>query len=255
MSVLTNAVDTVTSVAATFARGGRGVQTEPASVKPAQLPILYEFEACPYCRLVREAITELDLEVLVRPCPKGGTRFRPEVVEKGGKAQFPFLDDPNTGRRLYESGDIIAYLFETYGQRPLPSGWRLRSLQVASSLAATALRPFAGAKARPSRAPDAPLELYGFESSPFVRLVRETLCSLELPYHLHPVGRTRASDFVPPVVRDRLKLDLKVEGDSRQAFVARSGRMMVPWLSDPNTGTALFESADIRHYLIDTYAR
>jgi len=253
-SRLTDTVDTLTSVAATFARGGRGVQTKPAAVKPEHPPVLYDFEACPYCRLVREAITELDLDVLVRPCPKGGARFRPEVIEKGGKAQFPFLDDVNTGTRLYESAAIIQYLFETYGKRPLPLGWRLRPIQLASSLAATALRPTAGQRARPSRAPAQALELYGFESSPFVRLVRETLCSLELPYLLHPVGRTRASDFVPPVLRDRFKLDIAIEGASREAFVARSGRMMVPWLVDPNTKTSMFESAEICRYLIETYA-
>jgi hypothetical protein len=30
--------------------------------------------------------------------------------------------------------------------------------------------------------------------------------------------------------------------------------MMVPWLSDPNTGTEMFESRDIVNYLIDQYA-
>lgn len=30
--------------------------------------------------------------------------------------------------------------------------------------------------------------------------------------------------------------------------------MMVPWLSDPNTGQELFESAAIVHYLHATYA-
>ena len=39
------------------------------------------------------------------------------MVERGGKAQFPYLVDPNTGVEMYESLDIIDYLFETYGQR------------------------------------------------------------------------------------------------------------------------------------------
>ena len=33
-----------------------------------------------------------------------------------------------------------------------------------------------------------------------------------------------------------------------------SGRMQVPFLRDPNTGAQMFESADIRRYLYDTYA-
>lgn len=39
----------------------------------------------------------LDLDVDVRPCPKGGAVWRNKVIEMGGKAQFPFLVDENTG--------------------------------------------------------------------------------------------------------------------------------------------------------------
>lgn len=39
----------------------------------------------------------LDLEVLVFPCPKGGPTWREKVKEMGGKAQFPYMVDPNTG--------------------------------------------------------------------------------------------------------------------------------------------------------------
>ena len=46
---------------------------------------------------VREALTLLDLDVLIYPCPKGGTAFRPRVRQLSGKEQFPFLVDPNTG--------------------------------------------------------------------------------------------------------------------------------------------------------------
>ena len=75
---------------------------------------LYDFEGCPHCRLVREVITELDLDALVYPCPKGGSRYRDTVVELGGKAQFPFLVDPNTETELPESTAIIDYLTKTY---------------------------------------------------------------------------------------------------------------------------------------------
>jgi glutathione S-transferase len=30
--------------------------------------------------------------------------------------QVPYLFDPNTGREMFESADIVAYLEETYGQ-------------------------------------------------------------------------------------------------------------------------------------------
>ena len=246
--------DTAASVLATFARFGHGINSRPAARKPEQLLKLYEFEGCPYCRLVREALTELDLDAMILPCPKGGGRFRPDAIAQGGKAQFPFLVDPNTGRQLYESAEIIAYLFETYAGRSLPLSWRFRPGSIASSMVATALRPLTGTRARPSKAPEQPLKLYSFESSPFARRVRETLSELELPYHLHNLGRTRASDYIPPIVRERLHLKTTVSGENREAFVARTGRMMVPYLIDPNTGTEMFESANIRRYLEQTYA-
>jgi glutathione S-transferase len=190
---------------------------------------------------------------MIRPCPKGGERWRPTVVALGGKAQFPFLVDPNTGRQLYESADIIAYLFETYGRRPVPLAWRLRVPNLAGSVAASAWRLRAGTQARPSRAPEKPLELYSLEASPFARRARETLCELELPYHLRNVGRTQAWEYIPPPVRDRLPLSLEPQSENRRAFQARAGRVMVPYLIDPNTGTELFESREIRRYLVDTY--
>lgn len=77
------------------------------------------------------------------------------------------------------------------------------------------------------------LELYSYEGSPFCRIAREALCELELPHRLRNVPR-RSPD--------------------REGFVAISGRMRVPYLVDPNTGAQMFESADIRAYLYDTYA-
>ena len=38
---------------------------------------------------------------------------------------FPFLHDPNTGTEMYESADIIDYLYEHYGNRPAP--WYLKT--------------------------------------------------------------------------------------------------------------------------------
>ena len=245
--------ETASSVLATFARMGRGIYTRPAAEKPERLLELYEFEGCPFCRLVREALTELDLDAMVYPCPKGGTRFRPFVVETGGKAQFPFLVDPNTGRQLYESGDIIAYLFETYGRRPLPFAWRTRALNTLSSSFATVYRGGAGSRVKPSTAPAEPLELYSIESSPFARLVRETLCELEIPYRLRSMGRTQLKESLPPPLRERFHVAVEAETDNRRALMARTGRVMVPYLVDPNTGTELFESEAIRRYLRETY--
>ena len=154
------------------------------------------------------------------------------MVDRGGKAQFPYLIDPNTGRELYESDDIIDYLYAEYGDgsaRPGPKG----AFPVLTGSLASLVRGQQGTFARKLSAPAEPVELWSFEASPFCRIVRERLCELELPYVLHNVAKG---------------------SPSRQAFVARSGKMQVPYLVDPNTDQSLFESADIVDYLAQSYA-
>ena len=168
--------------------------------QPAKHLQLYEFEACPYCRLVREALTELDIDALIHPSPHGGQRFRPKVARLGGKEQFPFLVDPNSGESMYESADIVRYLYRQYGGRRPPTRL-LRPIDVSTSVLAGIPRLRAGAKARPSKAPRKPLELFSFESSPYSRRVRELLCELELPYLLRSTGKAGWRDLGPPVVR------------------------------------------------------
>jgi glutathione S-transferase len=226
-------LDVATSLGASAARLGLGGRVGPLGRRPEQPLELYEFEACPYCRKAREALSILDLEALIRPCPKGGPRFREEVKRRGGKYLFPYLVDPNSGREMYESDDIVAYLFQEYGGGGPPALLRRGLLTDVTSMLASAWRPAFGARYRPARQPEQQLELYGFESSPFCRIVREALCSFELPYLLHNVG-TRSP--------------------KREAFVKRSGKMMVPYLVDPNTGRAMFESASIVRYLEQTYS-
>jgi glutaredoxin len=95
---MNRALDVATSFAASVARMGGGMQVGQLGRRPKKRLELYEFEACPYCRKVREALSILDLEAMIYPCPKGGARFRREVERRGGKAQFPYLVDPNTDK-------------------------------------------------------------------------------------------------------------------------------------------------------------
>ena len=231
---MNRALDVATSLAASLARAGVGVNVTALGPRPEKPLELYEFEACPFCRKAREALTLLDLDALVLPCPKGGPRFREEVKRRGGKYQFPYLVDPNTGKEMYESDEIVAYLFERYGAGRPPLLLSPGALTNLSAGLASALRPGFGSRYRPARAPELPLELWSFEASPFCRIVRECLSSLELPYRLHNVGKG---------------------SPRRAAFQERSGKMMVPWLVDPNTGASMFESADIVRYLERTYAK
>jgi glutathione S-transferase len=251
---MNDTLDVLTSTLASSLRMWRGTMVRTHARQPAKPLQLYEFEACPYCRLVREALTELDLDALIYPTPHGGKRFRPKVQKLGGRQQFPILVDPNTGESMYESADTIAYLYQTYGGRSAPTRL-LRPLDVASSMLASIPRLRAGSRARPSRAPKRPLELFSFESSPYSRRVRELLSELELPYLLRSTGKARWQDLGPPMLRATLFPDLPVTGRTRQELLERAGKVQVPYLVDRNTGTALFESEAIRSYLLDTYAR
>ena len=232
--MMARALDLGTSFAATLARLGAGLSVGSIGRRPARPLELYEYENCPFCRKVRDALTMLDLEALIQPCPKGGTRFRRTVRERGGREQFPWLVDPNTSVEMYESADIVRYLYATYGAGNPPFPLSPDLLATASSSLASGFRPFAGTRVRASKAPEKPLELWSFEASPYCRLARETLSELELPYLLHNVAKG---------------------SPSRENFIARSGRMQVPFLFDPNTGRELFESADIVAYLNLTYAQ
>ena len=251
-----DATEFVSSAITTSMRGLSGIRTEPAAVKPEKLLLLYEFEGCPYCRLVREALTELDLDAEIHPCPKGGQRFRPVVRELGGTYQFPFLHDPNTGVQMYESLDIIAYLYATYAKRELPLKWRLGAWQKATSMAASGPRlnrgmMSDGGASKPWKGEL--LELYSFEASPFARPVREKLCELEIPYHLRNCGRNRISEWIPPVIRNAMELEADSVLVNRVALQAREGRVQIPFLHDPNSGVALFESDEIIDYLEGRY--
>lgn len=168
----------------------------------------------------------------ILPCPKGGTRFRPALLERGGKLQFPYLIDPNTGREMYESDDIVRYLYERYGAGQPSWIFQTGPLGDLSAGVASALRLGRGVRVEASRPPARPLELWSFEASPYCRIVREKLTTLEIPYLLHNVARG---------------------SPSREEFGKRSGRIQVPYLVDANQGVEMFESADIVAYLDATY--
>lgn len=246
-------VDFASSMFSTVVRGTAGVRTSPAKVKPAITLQLYDIENCPYCRLVREVLTELDLDVEIYPCPKMGERYRQEVKERGGKAQLPYLVDPNTDIEMYESLDIVAYLYETYGQKPLPLKWRAGGLQVFGSMLASAPAVARGLQAKTGHLPELMLELYSFESSPYARPVRELLCQLEIPYTVRNCGRSELTDWLLPPIREALNISPDSPIDNRQYLLDNYGKVSIPFLYDPNSESGLFESADIQEYLLEQY--
>jgi len=168
---------------------GSGRKLVGAGKRPEQLLTVYEYEACPYCRKAREALSALALDYKCCPTPRGGTLYRDEVQRLGGQAMFPFLIDPNTGTEMYESDDIVHYLYKFYGQGTPPLPLRLGPLTMLTSNLSTLLHP-AGGFQHGRLKENIDLELFGREGNAGTRIVRALLCRLEQSYVMRclPVG-------------------------------------------------------------------
>jgi glutaredoxin len=203
----------------TLARGALGAFSLPgaedfprpsAAAAAAAAPLsLYEFQACPFCKKVREALTLLALDVVFYPCPKNGVAFRPlaaEMAQAAGKArpQFPVLvagGGQGQGQvPLFESDEIVKTLFEKFGppEKKEAIPWQLRpgnffgkvslALSAAPRAASGRAAAFTFAEDEAGRAAAQefaesrralkPLTLWGYEPSPYVALVREKLTEL-----------------------------------------------------------------------------
>lgn len=80
---------------------------------------LYQAEGCPYCKTVRETLTELGVSYVAHnPRTASGdernTQTHAELTTIGGEDQIPFLVDTDREVTLYESEDIVDYLNEHY---------------------------------------------------------------------------------------------------------------------------------------------
>lgn len=211
--------------------------------RPEKPLILYEYDASPFCKRVREMINLLDLTVEYRPCP--GARqgqFSQELLQRTGRQTVPYLVDPNTNEEMFESNDIIEYLLKTYGPSPddfdRKALWPItfESFSIATCTMVAILRDMPGSRRQENARPDnedmKPLELWGYECSPFVRPVREKLGSLCLPHKMVSCSRGSAN---------------------RNVMMKKAGRFQVPYLVDPNTGVEMFEGPEICEYLEQVY--
>ena len=239
------------SLLASSARLWRGTQILRAAPAPKQLLIVYDRENDPRCRLLREVLTELQLDALIRPCPIGGQRFARKLPQD---AELPYLVDRDHGVEADGLNACLDHVLRQYaglkrGARLLGS-WPMRM----SSRLASVLRGSAGLHAQPARAPRKALELYGFESSPYTRLVRERLCELELAWVLRSFGKEQIADWGPPQLRLSLKPWKPRPGGLRERMLAETGKAQVPHLIDPNENAELFESVRILEHLDRHYA-
>ncbi len=233
-------INDLSSFAASVVRLGRGIYprvTAAERQEPAPLLELYDYEGCPYCRKVREVLSELDLDYLHHPVAHGSPR-REELIAVGGKMQVPYLIDGDTGTRLYESDEIMDYLNQTYGEGR-QAGWRLPVpgvLDDLDSALASAARLGRGTRCQvvTQRPGFKALTLYNMEGSPYCRKVREVLSELDLPCLIR---------------------NLPKGSPKRAELVERGGKMQVPYLIDPNTSREMYESEDIIRYLQLQYGR
>lgn len=248
------AVSVLGSVATSSLSAWRGCLVVHPATQPEKPLILYDTEASPDCRRVREVLSALHLDVDIRPCPKGGSRFRDELMQVSSASQLPTLVDRNTGEIISDVYDIVAHLFRHYGRGKIPGSYRFHRLQPALGTIGSVMRGRRGLTAAPARVPELPLMLWSFEGSPFSRLVRERLCELELPYRLYNLGKEHWSEAGPARQRLRPGPYRPLPGGKREAFFKTHQRVQVPYLEDPNTAIGLFESADILSYLERTYA-
>ena len=238
----------------------RDVDQPVSSVEDYHL-ILYEFEASPWCRLIREYTTILDLKVHIRPCPRqtlflegafdAASRFRPEAMrylqqyhQGTDDLTFPLLvdrthvDDDSTENNkdpmvLVQSYDILEHLWQRYGQDVLPTAegtprpdqtqnatdipFALRFLSLAGPSFIRSWPTF-GVLQTPSLwdEGDSPKELvlYQSEGSPESRLVRETLCTLEIPYLSIPCAEGSRHIPLLPGDNDSSSIPILVDGDN-----------------------------------------
>lgn len=210
--------------------------------RPEKDLILYEYDASPFCKRVRETMNLLDLTYECRPCPGARAGFSDELFERTGRRTIPYLIDPNTGIEMFESSDQIEYLLKNYGppedtfDRKALWPITFEQFSVTTATIVAVLREMAGARRQANARPDneqmKPLELWGYECSPFVKPVKEKLCSLSLPHKLVSCSRGSAN---------------------RNKMIEKTGRFQVPFLVDPNTGIEMYEGAEISEYLEKVY--
>jgi glutathione S-transferase len=85
---------------------------------------LYEFDSCPYCQRVRQALARLGLEIERRDI-LAEPQHRRELVEATGRATVPCLRIDGGGGNvewLHESLDIVAFLERHFPARVSAAG-------------------------------------------------------------------------------------------------------------------------------------
>ena len=213
---------------------GQHILTRSSTIPKTNLT-LYEYEASPWCRLVREHLNLLGLPVLIKPTPRQTlltegafdkqSKYRHEAwtliqqnqqfKENRGIFQFPLLLDnteTNENKLIYESSSIISHLWTHYSENVIENRPSNDSLLNSNGLpfflrfpllsAPSVLRPFphCGLFQLPStfnqNKTHRPLVLKALEGCPQARLIREKLSSMCIVYYNVPCGKVGAFQLI-----------------------------------------------------------
>lgn len=257
-------------------RAGRGSEVSPAAIKshspsPGKPLVLYSYEGNQFCRLVREVLTELDIVYELRSAGKGSPR-RKELSEiSGGSTQCPFLVDPNTGKTMSESAEIIQYLYNTYALWTPPS----EILQWASKFVMASAKPIFGALA-PLQAGsksleesqyqaaiesakkeieaeinvDSPVVVYTYELSPFSSETTELLRRMNVDFKEISLGKEWIPGLLAPGGAEKRAGLLEMTGQSSLPHIFIGGQP-IGGLYSGNPGLLpMLESGEFQQLLL-----
>lgn len=80
---------------------------------------LYHFDSCPYCARVRRAVSDLGLEVQLVDIHRDPSA-QAELVAATGRPTVPVLHIEEGDVWMPESGDIVRFLYERFGNGRSP---------------------------------------------------------------------------------------------------------------------------------------
>ncbi len=222
-------------------RTGRGCRVSPVVTsssrvnRPTKPLVLYSYEGNQFCRLVREVLTELDIIYELKSAGKGSPRRNELADISGGSTQCPYLVDPNTGRSMSESADIISYLYDEYALWTPPP----EVLEWASENIMAVLKPIfarlvplqAGAKQldegdyntkiekalseiEAETKADEPVVVYTYALSPFSLETKKLLDRLKIPYKEISLGQEWIPGFLAPGGAEKRAALVQLTGQS-----------------------------------------
>ncbi len=87
---------------------------------------LYYKPSCPFCQKTITAADEMGVAFNLKDI-SADESLREALIEKGGKQQVPYFEDPENDVAMYESDDIIAYVKENYATEPETGGVRVHN--------------------------------------------------------------------------------------------------------------------------------